>query len=410
MLRYFPNVLPDFGKGEVELNQDHLKHSVEEITTKILTNFPANDKNAEDGLYLGAAGVAYMFYYLSKVPSLRKQQHLFIGNAVEYIQPALHVAAKCETKTKHLPSFLLGNSGIYAVASAIYHASKDLKLANFYREKFLRIAPVCKNPFLDSGEDELFVGRAGYLCAALWMSKETDSPLALNDLYDICNAIVASGRAYSKHNRSIAPLMYAYYNTEYLGAGHGLSSILQMLMCVPGYLDAHSDEASDIKESVDCLLSVQTEDGNFACVTDELNLHTRREEDELVHWCHGASGVVYLMARAYIVWSDQKYLRSCEKSANLVWRKGLLRKGPGICHGVAGNGYVFLLVYRLTNDMKYLHRAMAFAQFMNMDDFKLNSRTPDNPYSLYEGIAGTACFLADLTQPNIAVFPFSDIF
>ena len=107
----------------------------------------------------------------------------------------------------------------------------------------------------------------------------------------------------------------------------------------------------------------------------------RPEEEELVHWCHGAPGTVYLLARAFLVWRDEKYmaaLRSvsaCEhhkssydlilrKAADLCWERGLLRKGPGICHGVAGSGYVFLLLYRLTGDKQQLARAHCCAQFL----------------------------------------------
>ncbi len=64
----------------------------------------------------------------------------------------------------------------------------------------------------------------------------------------------------------------------------------------------------------------------------------------------------------------------------------------------------------MTSDEKYLFRARQFAAFMQTEEFKGNSRVPDAPYSLYEGIAGTACFLADLTYPNDASFPFMEIF
>lgn len=40
-------------------------------------------------------------------------------------------------------------------------------------------------------------------------------------------------------------------------------------------------------------------------------------------------GVVYLMAKAYLTWKDNKYLESCLKCGELVWEKGLLKKGPG---------------------------------------------------------------------------------
>lgn len=40
-------------------------------------------------------------------------------------------------------------------------------------------------------------------------------------------------------------------------------------------------------------------------------------------------GVVYLMAKSYLYWKEDKYLRSCLKCGDLVWAKGLLKKGPG---------------------------------------------------------------------------------
>lgn len=145
--------------------------------------------------------------------------------------------------------------------------------------------------------------------------------------------------------------------------------------------------------------------GNFPAATDEIGYHSK-----LVHWCHGAGGIAYLMAKAYLTFKEEKYLESCKRMADLIWNKGLLKKGPGICHGIAGNGYVFLLLYRLTREPKYLYRAVEFFNFLGNEQFLNESRIPDNPYSLYEGLAGTACYVADLTNPLQASFPFSDVF
>lgn len=86
------------------------------------------------------------------------------------------------------------------------------------------------------------------------------------------------------------------------------------------------------------------------------------------------------------------------KCGEAAWERGLLKKGPGICHGVAGSAYVFLTLYRLTGyaDEKHLHRAMHFSEFMDSHEFKRGARTPDTPYSLFEGLAGTFCLYADL--------------
>lgn len=46
----------------------------------------------------------------------------------------------------------------------------------------------------------------------------------------VIDCIIDSGRRYAKRHKSRVPLMYQYYNVEYLGAAHGLMGILQMLL------------------------------------------------------------------------------------------------------------------------------------------------------------------------------------
>ena len=58
------------------------------------------------------------------------------------------------------------------------------------------------------------------------------------------------------------------------------------------------------------------------------------------------------------VTGDQSYLELAKSAADVVWQRGLLRKGYGLCHGTAGNGYILLDLYRATNDIKWLHRAV----------------------------------------------------
>ena len=50
-----------------------------------------------------------------------------------------------------------------------------------------------------------------------------------------------------------------------------------------------------------------------------------------------------------------------------------------------------------------------FSSFIFTDVFNEGARTPDCPFSLFEGIAGTVCFLNDLMQPCKAEFPFSNV-
>lgn len=135
----------------------------------------------------------------------------------------------------------------------------------------------------------------------------------------------------------------------------------------------------------------------------------RNTEKRLVHWCHGAPGAIYFFLRAYQIFNDHKYLDVCKSAADLIWGKGLLKKGPGICHGVSGNGYAFLMLFKVTQDARYLYRAIKFAEFLSKSRFIREANTPDRPYSLYEGMAGAVCFLIDLMHIDHASFPFMRI-
>lgn len=399
--RYFKNTFAELHRDRLVIPETNIKSAIDTILVNINKSFKPIEENGLYGLYLGTAGVSYMYYQLSK--RFRDKAKEYLKNAVTYLRPALRNVDGDNSE----PGLILGSDGVYALAAVIYHAINDREKYNKYLNKYYDSAKLHKDVnCLGDGADELFVGRAGYLAGALWLARETDSELKTQDVYDICKIIIVSGREYAKKVNSQSPLMYYYHEVEYLGAAHGLCSILQMLLNVPGYLDSNPDDAKDVKSTVDHLLTLQDDDGNFPPTLDESD----ERHNELVHWCHGAPGIIYLMATAYKIWGDNKYFDCCVKCAELVWNRGLLKKGPGLCHGVAGNGYVFLLMFRLTDDPKYLQRAIAFGQFMQSDNFKQQARVPDNPYSLYEGIAGTACFLGDLIQPDKAEFPFTDVY
>ncbi|XP_026461731.1 lanC-like protein 3 homolog [Ctenocephalides felis] len=403
--RYFKNELDDYKSGAVKIDEGVIKHQIQNIVEDILIQQPANYRNCRGGLYVGDAGIAYMLYYLIKSNLFPESNEKFYQQALQYIE-----SSNTYLKKKHSEDdigFLLGSTGVHAVTAAVYDLDIERKsLTKDYAKKFLQAAEFVKN----TQWDEVLVGRAGYLSGALWINKVLSQPaISSNTLYSICDKMVQSGRQYAAQNSSPCPLMYSYHGSEYLGAAHGLSAILQMLLSAPGYLDKHPQAMKEVKESVDYMLSVQNSEGNFPCTLDEVG-YKRPENKELVHWCHGGPGVVYLMAKAYLTYKDDKYLLSCLKTGDLVWNKGLLRKGPGICHGVAGSGYVFLLLYRLTGDQKHLHRANKMAEFMRSEHFRAKARTPDSPYSLYEGTAGTVCFLIDLIKKENASFPFLDVF
>uniref|UniRef100_A0ACB8FZU6 LanC-like protein 1 n=1 Tax=Sphaerodactylus townsendi TaxID=933632 RepID=A0ACB8FZU6_9SAUR len=255
-------------------------------------------------------------------------------------------------------------------------------------------------PKLDSRvPDELLYGRMGYLFALLFVNKQFgEEKIPQSHIQQVCEAVLASGENLAKKRNftSKSPLMYEWYQEYYVGAAHGLAGIYYYLM-QPGLGVSQTKLHSLVKPSVDYVCQLKFPSGNYPpCIEDSRDL--------LVHWCHGAPGVIYMLLQAYKVFGEQKYLSDALQCAEVIWQWGLMKKGCGLCHGTAGNAYAFLTLYNLTQDVKYLYRACKFADWC-LSYGQHGCRTPDTPFSLFEGMAGTIYFLADLLVPTKAKFP-----
>jgi len=404
--RYFKNNLIDFVPGsriKPDINVEHWKGVISQILETIIQQMPPTFDNCDGSLYVGCAGVAYMLHYIGTSDVFPEKRHNLLTKARNYIDVSLSYVNSRHNRDQP-PAFLLGNAGPYAAGAMIYADTDKKAASDELLMKYKALANACEPvDYLPKGSDELLVGRAGFISGAYALNRKFGEVIPKEVIRKLHTSTIHSGRNYSRRHSSSCPLMYAYYDTEYLGAGHGLSGILQMLLCMPSFVQADQEVERDVRASVDYLTDLLSRLGNVPAAAGESDTH-------LYHWCHGNPGVVYLFAKAWLVWHDNRYLSACIQCGESTWQKGLIKKGPGICHGVAGSGYVFLLLYRLTADEKWLCRALRFAEFLFTAEFQQSARTPDTPYSLYEGMAGTACFLTDLLQPNKAEFPMFDVF
>lgn len=97
--------------------------------------------------------------------------------------------------------------------------------------------------------DEYLYGRAGYLYTLMFIRENlrpdlidpmliTDVKRKLNDnsrltfCFQIFQTIIKSGESYSRKTSSNSPLMFQWHDKEYLGAAHGLSGIIYLLLKV----------------------------------------------------------------------------------------------------------------------------------------------------------------------------------
>ena len=106
--------------------------------------------------------------------------------------------------------------------------------------------------------------------------------------------------------------------------------------------------------------------------------------------------------------SDREFRDAAIEAGEVVWNNGLVKK-VGLADGIAGNAYAFLSLHRLTGETVYEERAKAFASFLYHNARKLvntgHARGGDHAYSLFQGLAGTACLWFDLLAPQNSKFP-----
>ena len=405
--RHFPNTLPDEPSEQFyDLNSKRLTGRVKEEATasanqllqlldrKLRTNGEVD--LSDYSVYTGTAGYALTYYLLFR----KLNDPLLLTRARDYSNVALKQVSSRSPRI----SFLCGVAGPWTVAALV----SDLNEAKEWIAKVVSLHSQAID--INSGDpDELLYGRCGYLYSLLLLRQElahASSALIKDDhIRSLLSTILASGtstalslQSRSSHNEEInPPLFYFWHDSPYVGAAHGFAGILYLLLKCYKML-TEEELLTLVKPTVDYLLSIRFPSGNTPSSVG-------REHDKLVHWCHGAPGVIYTQIEAYKVFRDLKYLTAAMQSADVIWQRGLLRKGYGICHGTAGNGYAFLALFNLTHDPIYLHRALQFSRFCGAYGSHPLSRQPDRPWSLFEGLAGTVVYMFDILNPLQALFP-----
>eukprot|EP01125_Pyxidicula_operculata_P014427 TRINITY_DN4802_c0_g1_i1.p1 TRINITY_DN4802_c0_g1~~TRINITY_DN4802_c0_g1_i1.p1 ORF type:complete len:521 (-),score=103.88 TRINITY_DN4802_c0_g1_i1:42-1604(-) len=222
------------------------------------------------------------------------------------------------------------------------------------------------------------------------------------------------------NNNKPKELKYWFRGMMFLGAAHGLSGILYVLMHCPQYITKNNNNTttkSTTSSFFDFITSprkVVEEEENIFHNTLSFLMQTVTNGNvpwfdhnnfSTVHWCHGAPGAIYTFTEAYKLFGNEIYLNAAKQLADCIWEEGILKKSVGLCHGITGNGYAFLHMYNVTGDEMYLKKAEAFLLESLNSNITSKMRTPDSPYSLFEGLAGVTCFLSEFKDPKSARFP-----
>lgn len=226
----------------------------------------------------------------------------------------------------------------------------------------------------------------------------------------LAKSIILHGRksaSSQSHNYGLS-LLYEWQDSNYLGAAHGLVGILHMLISLTPAEWQTIDRGNEkycqhVKDTILQLNQFCWASGNL-----DSSIRESHKVDRLVHWCHGATGHVILLVKASEVFQDDSFFESARQIAtNVIWPRGLLRKGVGLCHGISGNAYALLAVGR--KESSFVPKAQYFANFAldYLDNVEL---VPDRPYCVYEGLGGLCALVLDLSNnADNAKFPLYDI-
>ncbi|PIK37863.1 putative lanC-like protein 1 [Apostichopus japonicus] len=356
---------------------------VEKLLKALEDALRSSPEIAEDtSVYTGITGISLLYLHLYEVYRRR---------ILERAEELIHQSLKKLRGRKS--TFLLGDGGQLAIAAVVYDKLGQKKKS---REYVTRLKSM-KESILEDIPNELMNGRTGYLYALMFIRSYLGVEEMSDDIPDETAALVLElGRKFSAKKGISSPLMYEWHSKLYLGACHGLSGILTLLLqCPLKSVQTHTKDL--IQPSVDYVQSLQFPSGNYPSSIGN-------DVDRLVHWCHGAPGIIHMLILAYKEFKEEKYLDSARRCSDVIWKYGLLKKGYGLCHGPAGNAYAFLALYQATDDHKQLYRACKFAEWC-LDFGTHGCSVPSRPHSLFEGSAGTIYFLVDLLRPSKAKFP-----
>eukprot|EP01065_Artemidia_motanka_P036985 TRINITY_DN4508_c2_g4_i1.p1 TRINITY_DN4508_c2_g4~~TRINITY_DN4508_c2_g4_i1.p1 ORF type:complete len:410 (+),score=41.11 TRINITY_DN4508_c2_g4_i1:66-1295(+) len=398
--RCFKNDLPDWPSDRFVRDGALTEESAAEVRKWIQMCVESIQKadlrRANETVYTGAPGIAHVLLALTQAGHIQREQGTAAAQQMLSMHERWHAKA-AQQQPDISPSLQCGPCGYHFTTAAYHKAVGDEQRCAASLRELSQCAEVSLQP-QSRTPDEWLYGRAGLLFALLQAQRSYGADFG-SLISRVADVIVRHGQAYAKDCGTSCPLMWQWYGTEYLGAAHGVMGIVYMLLHVPSALSAYG---SELKRTVDWILSKRGSNGNYPAARGDADA-------DLIHFCHGAPGAVYLLAKAHEIWPDQSYDRAALDAAEVVWTYGLLQKGPGICHGMGGTGFVMLRAHRLSSDGKWLHRAFAVAQFIYSTQGQTVYNRPDNPLSLYEGVGGTALFLAGILSPPTSAFPLFEL-
>lgn len=315
---------------------------------------PHSDRKL-NGIYVGDLGIVYTYYILGD------------SNWINMLKGMSSVISAQDNRVTFLESNMF----------AFIMEGNEGKVCS-YAERAIEMG---------SNECEVLYGRAGCLLGLLFAKRRWPNWCLEQYIRRIAEQILAAGTSSDRNY-----LLWEWHSKAYLGAIHGTAGILFALcLCGRQVIDEIDGKALDlIKHTADCIIN------RYSTASGNIQSSTQNESDDLVHFCHGATGWVPLLCTLEKIFPGE-YTKLAEQFGSLVWKRGLIvNKGPGICHGIGGSICALLELFINTRNESWLNKAQWFSFYLSENWKRLNPLA-DRPQSLFEGMGG-AYFALSVTH------------
>lgn len=377
--RHFPNTAND--SAELAAGwQDVLREAITAAMGDVLSA-----RHSKPSVYTGGCGAAYALLHLA----LRRIHPQPLEAVAEALRRAEEGERGFDARRVTLLEGLPGSLALQVMA----HVQRGDPTAAAACVSKLGGRPAARAAALDAGECEVLYGRCGFLGAVLQVREALgDASLLADVASELVEQVISAGKSAA---RGDWPLYYEWHEKCYFGGAHGIAGILLTLLQLPAELRAAASGEGPrlVRATADALLSRRFSSGNLPSSEGS-------QKDRLVHFCHGATGLIPLLVKMATTFREPSYLSMAFESGETVWKRGLLStKGPGLCHGIPGNGYSLLVLHRASGDALWLRRAQHFGVFAARRAAEL-TRMAERPFSLFEGLAGAVCFWVDVLHAS----------
>lgn len=293
--RYFLNQFPDYDPNQ-DINRDGgytiyrelLETHGNRLLAMLEDGVSKTGDAGDESVYTGVGGHGLLYFFLLKQYSNAPTAQNLQEKAIYYTNRSVSLSGNGR------PTFLCGDVGSFSLEAVLSNFLGDHASAEkIIRQKIIPMVSTVTNP-RSKVPNEILYGRAGFLYSLLWLKQEIpSSSTVITDsiIRQVITSILEAGQRTRSEMRGQEhpPLFYFWHDSPYVGAAHGFYGILYMLLVCRRLL-TQEELVGLVQPTLDYLLGIRFRSGNTPSSVG-------REHDKLIHWCHGAPGVVYTLTQ-----------------------------------------------------------------------------------------------------------------